>query len=122
MPPRRQDSESRNLPVDRRRGSVGVVTRFLAGLIDGLLVAALIFYLVPWLAEAYFAADLREHLFVVGALGTFVSWSYYAGLSSSPLQGTLGKRLLGVIITTEWQERISLTRATVHYWPGARCG
>ncbi|GIO31569.1 MULTISPECIES: RDD family protein [Paenibacillus] len=43
-------------------------------------------------------------------------WLYYAVLESSKLQGTLGKRALGIIVVDEHYRRISFGRAAGRYW------
>jgi uncharacterized RDD family membrane protein YckC len=42
-------------------------------------------------------------------------WFYVAGLECSPLQATLGKRLMGIKITDAHGERISFLRSTCRY-------
>jgi hypothetical protein len=39
-------------------------------------------------------------------------WLYSAGLESSPLQGTIGKRALGIGVTDEYGDRITFARGT----------
>ena len=45
-----------------------------------------------------------------------VTWLYFAFLESSPDQGTLGKRLLGLKVTDQEGRRISFGRATGRYF------
>lgn len=45
-----------------------------------------------------------------------VTWLYFAFLESSPGQGTLGKRLLGLRVTDYEGRRIGFGRATGRYW------
>ena len=46
----------------------------------------------------------------------FVGWIYFAMLESSAKQATLGKRLLGIVVTDEHGQRISFVRATGRYF------
>jgi uncharacterized RDD family membrane protein YckC len=43
----------------------------------------------------------------------FVCWVYFAGLESSPMQGTLGKFLIGIKVTDLYGNRINLRVAIV---------
>lgn len=45
-----------------------------------------------------------------------ITWVYYAGMESSSKQGTFGKSLLGMKVTTLQGERISFLRATARYF------
>ena len=45
-----------------------------------------------------------------------VWWIYYAILESSSLQGTLGKKALGIKVINENGERINFGKATGRYW------
>lgn len=52
-------------------------------------------------------------VFSLGLLGpVVVTWLYFALLESGPRQATIGKRVRGIIVTTESGERIS-------FWQGA---
>ncbi|MFO0962064.1 MAG: RDD family protein [Phycisphaerales bacterium] len=46
----------------------------------------------------------------------FVGWLYFAMLESSAKQATIGKRLLGIVVTDEHGQRISFVRATGRYF------
>ncbi len=45
-------------------------------------------------------------------LSILIAWIYYAAMESSPLQGTLGKKAIGIKVTDLNFERISFARAT----------
>jgi uncharacterized RDD family membrane protein YckC len=45
-----------------------------------------------------------------------LTWLYYAGLESSPWQGTIGKRLLRLVVTDMRGQRIGFGRATGRYF------
>jgi uncharacterized RDD family membrane protein YckC len=72
---------------------------------------------------AVIAAFGKPAIFAV--LGFFVlsSWLYYAGLESSPWQGTLGKKFFGLYVTDTQGSRITFARASRrffcgHFWLG----
>jgi uncharacterized RDD family membrane protein YckC len=84
----------------------GFWKRFVAILIDGILlnIAGFIF------AKTF---PLR---FVSGLLGIVISWLYFALMESSFYQATLGKQVLGIIVTDIQGNRISLSQATVRHF------
>lgn len=102
----------------------GFWRRFLASLIDGILVGFLCdqLYLVLSLVLGRImdsgdgADDLWRVLAVwLGASLTLcivLSWLYFATMESSPWQATLGKRALGMAVTDLAGNRISFGRAT----------
>jgi uncharacterized RDD family membrane protein YckC len=45
-----------------------------------------------------------------------ISWCYFAGMESSPMQATLGKRLLGLYVTDMEGNRLSFGQATGRYF------
>jgi uncharacterized RDD family membrane protein YckC len=45
-----------------------------------------------------------------------LSWIYFAGLESSSIQATVGKKLLGLKVTTISGKRIGFLRASVRYF------
>jgi uncharacterized RDD family membrane protein YckC len=116
----------------------GFWRRVLAVVIDLVLLAPAIqfgkefFYLTQWrwdqqgmleLADPTTQAEREETAVVMAkqmaAFGTlifFVAMPYYVLTESSALQGTLGKRILGLKVTGLNGERIRLGRAFVRYW------
>ncbi len=81
----------------------GFWIRVLAWLID-IIIVGLIFPVV-------FATGIGFHLFGKG-LGFIGAWLYEALLTSSSLQATLGKMILGMRVTDLQGQRISFGRAT----------
>ncbi|GAA0137027.1 RDD family protein [Paenibacillus sp. YSY-4.3] len=45
-----------------------------------------------------------------------VPWLYYAILESSKLQGTIGKKVMGIIVVDQHNEPVSFWRASGRYW------
>jgi len=83
--------------------------RFLAGLIDYILIAiiSIILVFIP----------------IVGwILNIFVSWLYFAIQHSSSKQSTLGMRALDIKITDELGKKISFWRATGNYFVSGLSG
>jgi uncharacterized RDD family membrane protein YckC len=108
-------------------GYGGFWIRFLALIIDGIIVRVAVF---PF-AAAFGLMGLRHRPFImhgpldesdiatiVGAsLATFwifagINWLYEALLTSSVWQGTVGKKILNLKVTDEGGNRITFARAT----------
>lgn len=94
------------------------LSRFLASLIDGIIV-----YILSFLAGAivgFFFGVMTggsEGAGILGAIvGTVISWLYYALLESSEKQATLGKQALGIVVTDLNGSPISFARATGRYF------
>lgn len=73
--------------------------------------------MLPWavdpeMAMAYGMTSVMGYLIVMQA-GT---WLYYALLESSSLQGSLGKKALGMLVTDVDGQRIGFGRATGRYF------
>src|SRR5262245_30233262 len=64
-----------------------------------------------WLGVKYDTMLLVQNVFYF-LVGGVVDWLYYALLESSPVQATVGKRLLGLAVADEDGKRISFARAT----------
>ncbi len=54
----------------------------------------------------------REMRSLVLLVANGFAWLYAAGLESSPWQGTIGKQMMGLIVTDAQGRRLSLLRAT----------
>ena len=97
--------------------------RFLAYLIDTLLMTAVLFPLGIGLGLAIGASDGGENsplLELAGSLSRGVSivvgWLYHSFLESSSWQGSVGKKLLGLRVTDMNGQRISFGKATGRYF------
>ena len=51
----------------------------------------------------------------VALIGAIINWLYHAILESSPLQGTLGKKLMGLIVVDASYRRVSFLKASVRH-------
>lgn len=87
--------------LDTSRGYVGLGTRFLAMLIDCLILA------IPNLLVSAITAGIGSIVLV---------WLYFAIMHSSEKQATFGKRAMGIVITDMDGGRISFGKATGQYF------
>src|SRR5438046_2335203 len=79
----------------------GFWKRFAASIIDSFILSLL------YGATDYLLEEEQTAFFTF-----FAWWLYYAVLESSKLQGTLGKRALGMLVTDLQGRRISFARAS----------
>ncbi|MBW2242870.1 MAG: RDD family protein [Deltaproteobacteria bacterium] len=96
----------------------GPVSRIGAWLIDAILLNAIATLGVTHVVDNNWVEPFSIEampLPVAGALSVF-AWLYAAGLESSGLQGTLGKRLVGIAVTDRLGERIGFLRATARFF------
>lgn len=114
-------------PLAPKHAYAGVWRRVAASLIDtlllglGLVVLALVvsfFVLVGLISSGQQPTD--ENLSAVSlalyAIAFVLMWLYFAGLESSPWQGTIGKRMTGILVTHLHGNRISFGRATGRFF------
>lgn len=98
----------------------GFWRRAVASLMDSALLNGVI------VSMCYFYALLTESIplhremgmlaLVALMFGVLLRWLYFTLLESSALQATFGKRIVGIAVTDEQGERISLARANGRYW------
>ncbi|MFS0654327.1 RDD family protein [Bacillus sp. 179-C3.3 HS] len=129
-----------NIQEKKHSELAGIDYRFLASLLDGVIVAVPYTIIMLIVAILYFPAVLLEDdtyysspplisqevvdLFVMliyfGVLsiliGIVVQWLYYAIMESSKLQGTLGKMAVGIKVTKVTGEKITFAQATGRYF------
>ncbi|AVI40695.1 RDD family protein [Bacillus pumilus] len=123
----------------------GVGYRFLAHLLDGIIIGVPYSFIMFILATLFFvsspeAAMMMDNdsyyysttvmtdedwavimgliFFYIGAIlvGIVVTWLYYAIMESSKLQGTLGKMALGIKVTRVTGEKVTFGRATSRFF------
>ena len=89
----------------------GIWKRIIAGLVDILLIniVAIIIYLI-----LVATINLSDPVRLVASL--IIPWMYWSVMESSPKQATLGKMVLGLIVTDLEGNRISFGRATGRYF------
>ena len=100
----------------------GFWIRFVAALIDGILVQVVVVPLGAVFGGAIGVAGVAARMpgegtrlvaVIVGAaLGLLASWIYEAAMESSSLRATLGKMIFGMKVTDLNGNRISFARAT----------
>ncbi len=83
----------------------GFWLRFAAAIIDGIILI-IIRHILAWLVS------LELALILSGIIG----WFYFALLESSDKQATLGKSIMGIIVTDLEGNKISFGKATARYW------
>ena len=79
----------------------GFWRRFVAAIIDGIIVGV-----------ASFLITLTPLGFINWLFGLAVGWLYYSIMESSITQATLGKMVIGIIVTDISGNRVSFGRAT----------
>lgn len=105
----------------------GLWVRFLAALFDHALITLLPLWLVGLMIgdssdRGSIAGTLgaMRDLGVVGVLivvlGSVLTWIYFAALESSAWGGTVGKKIMGLVVTTEDGERVTFQRATIRFF------
>ena len=100
----------------------GFWIRFVAAIIDGILVQVVVVPVGALLGGMIGVAGVAARMpgegtrlvaVIVGAaLGLLASWIYEAAMESSSLQATLGKMIFGMRVTDLNGNRISFARAT----------
>lgn len=87
--------------LDTNRGYVGLGARFVAGLIDALILAVPNFVLVM----------------ATGGLGSIVlQWLYFALMHAGEKQATFGQRAMGIVITDMSGNRLTFGKASGQYF------
>ncbi|NJO53062.1 MAG: RDD family protein [Leptolyngbyaceae cyanobacterium RM2_2_4] len=102
---------------------VGLASRIVAWLFDSILVIQLfndillITIVSPFLSSNENSIDVTtfRQLFTIYRYLIF-GWLYFAFMESSPLQGTLGKAIIGVRVVDMQGRRISFLKATGRYF------
>ncbi len=93
----------------------GFWLRVAAYLIDSLILAIPL-VILSFLAEALLGQENPMTLLMELAVNILVLWLYYAILESSSLQGTFGKKALGLKVISYQGGRISFGQATGRFF------
>jgi len=91
----------------------GFWRRFSAYIIDGVIASYFISNLYWFLANQ---ADRDIINIIFTPLVLIITWCYFSGMESSPLQATLGKLLVGIYVTDLEKKRISFGKATGRFF------
>lgn len=86
--------------------------RFIASSIDGIIL--IIFNAIALGREPDEVATFQVGMYYI--LGIIINWLYFALLESSSIQGTFGKKILGIAVTDTHGNKISFGRATARYF------
>jgi len=105
--------------MTRTTSYAGIDKRFVASLIDGIILSIVGFIIVGRSPAELTTPDIKLAMYLI--LTTIISWVYYAVLESSSMQGTLGKRVVGIIVTNLQGNKISFGKATGRYFAKSIC-
>lgn len=89
----------------------GVTVRFFAYMVDLIIVTSLCIT-----ASFLLEGDMAGVTWVSTLSTIIISWLYFAIQESSILQGTFGKRMLGLKVVGEDGEEISFKKASVRFF------
>ena len=96
----------------------GFWRRFAAYLIDSMVIAFALTNFASLLSRQLVvsitnAQTLNTYLAIaISVMSLLLTWAYYSGMESSPLQATIGKLVVGIYVTDLQGQRISFGRAT----------
>lgn len=100
----------------------GFWRRFAAYIIDGVVLAFALSQLAG-LLWTQLVAQIKDYDTVqqyvaicVSLMSIVVTWTYFSGMESSPLQATIGKLAVGLYVTDLQGQRISFGRATGRFF------
>ena len=88
----------------------GFWIRLLAYIIDAVILGAISFPLIQVLGSM----GIGDHS--TNVLSIAISWMYFAVFESSAWMGSPGKKALGLIVTDEQGQQLSVGRATRRYF------
>jgi len=112
----------------------GFWLRFLAYIIDNIVIGiAAVMILIPLifltglgaiLSKVFSDEEINDMgafmligiVFLLATISLVVTWLYHAWMESSEWQATVGKRVLGLVVTDAAGQRISFARATARHF------
>jgi uncharacterized RDD family membrane protein YckC len=124
-PPQAQYLQPGSAAQTTSKGYGGFWIRFVAAVIDGIIVQAVVtpvvFIVGLMIGVAGAVATTGRGpgiiaIWIGAVFGLFASWLYEAALESSSKQATLGKMVLGMKVTDLQGNRISFARATARHF------
>lgn len=84
--------------------------------VGAYLLDILIMLIPTFLLQSAFTSSNSPYSELTGQLANTLMWvAYYGGLESSTMQGTLGKRAVGIMVVDENGERLTFGRAAGRY-------
>ncbi|MEZ2235980.1 RDD family protein [Microcoleus sp.] len=105
--------------MTRTTGYAGIDKRFVASLIDGIILSIVGFIIVGRSPGDLKQLDAQTVVYLI--LIQMLTWVYFAVLESSSMQGTFGKRVLGIIVTNTQGNKISFGKATGRFLAKSIC-
>lgn len=98
----------------------GFWRRFAAYMIDAVILAFANYQYINYQGTAlntlinlgYYNFDYTSYGIMISVISIIISWVYFSGLESSPLQATIGKLAVGIYVTDLEGNRISFGKAT----------
>lgn len=98
----------------------GFWRRFAAYMIDAVILAFANYQYINYQGTAlntlinlgYYDFDYTSYGIMISVTSIIISWVYFSGLESSPLQATIGKLAVGIYVTDLEGNRISFGKAT----------
>jgi uncharacterized RDD family membrane protein YckC len=96
--------------VQQQPRYAGFWIRLVAYIIDAIILGAITYPMTQVLASM----GIGEHSSNI--MNIAISWMYFAVFESSTWMGSPGKKALGLIVTDEQGERITIGRATRRYF------
>ena len=106
--------------IETRSSRLGKQNKSQKGMIYAMFwqrTGATIIDLTLWVAFSFsiiLLLPIDEELLTI--TGFVISWMYYALLDSSSWQGTIGKKMMGILVCNSEGKRISFLRATFRYF------
>lgn len=99
----------------------GFWRRFSAYIIDAVIIGFFIntsYWFLLNLLQFGTMSNIPRNLtnIIFTSLVFIITWCYYSGMESSPLQSTLGKLLVGIYVTDSERKRISFGKATGRFF------
>lgn len=99
----------------------GFWRRFFAMVIDGFMILVLsillVFLLGFFVGGIMCASDLIEGIGSYAMpINALILWLYFALQESGPKQATVGKRVLGIYVTTEDEQPLSFAQASIRHF------
>ncbi len=108
-----------SLPLNRPVEYAGFWKRFAATLIDYLIIFVPTF-IITFSLMVFGGLDgeskRQQSELIVQGISIVINWLYFAFMESSPLQATVGKRALGLIVTDVDGRPLTFARATGRYF------
>lgn len=111
-------------PIPAVAGSYGSFLRRFAALVIDVMILGVVLGIIGSMLGLSMMGGIGSNpnpIALMGAMGGFwllwtvASWLYFAYFESSARQGTLGKQVMGLIVTDEQGQRISFTQASIRY-------